>query len=228
MELCKLLNNSILTGAIALIFSSCGTSVYMARYDVKLSSVETPSDSKNPYGENKITKISEEATDRSNKTFLMYKYEYTDKYIGITWYYNTTRLEFELKNFSEHTIKINWDDISYMDYSGNVSRIMHKGVKYSEREQPQGSISIPKGGRISDIIVPVNNVYFDKGVSGYIPAQWKQVAIIPCYYNNKKTMENDIANKVWIGRNIKVLFPIEIEGVKNDYSFEFIVDTPLN
>lgn len=41
-------------------------------------------------------------------------------------------------------------------------------------------------------------------------------------------MENDIANKVWIGRKIKVLFPIEIEGVKNDYSFEFTVDAPLN
>lgn len=125
-------------------------------------------------------------------------------------------------------MKINWDDISYMDYHGNVSRIMHKGVKYSEREKPQGSISIPKGGRISDIIVPVVNVYFDSGVSGLVPAQWKQTAMIPCYYKKKEAMENDIANKVWIGRKIKVLFPIEIEGVKNDYSFEFTVDAPLN
>ena len=227
MKLQNLLFSSVFLFSVSLLIHSCGSSVYMARYDVKLSSVETPTDIKQPYGESRITQILEEANDGKN-LFLLNKYEYADEYIGITWYYNTTQLEFELKNLSGHTLKINWDDISYMDYHGNVSRIMHKGVKYSEREKPQGSISIPKGGRISDIIVPVVNVYFDSGVSGLVPAQWKQTAMIPCYYKKKEAMENDIANKVWIGRKIKVLFPIEIEGVKNDYSFEFTVDAPLN
>lgn len=221
----KVLFKALLLFILTVFVTSCGPSIYIARYDVKLSSVESPSDSKYPFGEKKITKISEETTDNNNKPLILSKYEYTDDYIGITWYYNTTQLEFELKNLSNHTLKINWDDISYMDYHGNVSRIMHKGVKYAEREQPQGSISIPKGGKISDIIVPVNNVYFDNGVSGFIPAQWIQNAMIPCYYNKKEVMENDIANKVWIGRKIKVLFPIEIEGVKNDYNFEFTVDS---
>lgn len=227
MKLIKSILSVFILSAFGSYLTSCGPSIYMARYDVKLSSVESPSDIKTPFGENKITKVSEEITDNKNKPFILNKYEYTDEYIGITWYYNTTQLEFELKNLSEHTLKINWDDISYMDYHGNVSRIMHKGVKYAEREQPQGSISIPKGGRISDIIVPINNVYFDSGVSGLIPAQWKQTAMIPCYYNKKEVMERDITNKVWIGLKIRVLFPIEIEGVKNDYNFEFTVDSPL-
>ena len=41
-------------------------------------------------------------------------------------------------------------------------------------------------------------------------------------------MEADIAQGTWIGKVVKVLFPIEIEGIKNDYSFEFRVNGVLN
>lgn len=205
--------------------TSCGSSkIYMARYDVGLTSVEAPSNAKDPYGELKITKVEDKATDGKNNLLLINRYEYSDKYIGITWTYNTTQFEFELKNMSGHTIRINWDDVTFMDYSGNISRVMHKGVKYVEREKPQGSISIPNGGRLQDIIVPNSNVYFSKGMSGYIPSQWKQSAIIPCYFNNKEDMENAILNKVWIGRTVRILLPMEIEGIKNDYTFEFTVN----
>ena len=207
------------------LMTSCGsTKVYMARYDVGLTSVEAPSNAKDPYGNVKITKIEEKTTGNKNEVLLINKYEYSDKFIGITWIYNTTQFEFELKNISGHTLKINWDDVTFMDYSGNISRVMHKGVKYAERETSQGSISIPKDGRLQEIIVPNSNVYFSKGVSGYIPAQWKQSAIIPCYFNSKEDMEKAISNKVWIGRSVRILLPIEIEGIKNDYTFVFTVN----
>lgn len=209
----------------ALLMASCGTSkVYMARYDVGLTSVETPSNSKDPFGDIVITKLEEQFQEDKNNILSVNKYEYSDQYIGITWLYNTTQFEFELKNISGRTIRINWDDVTFMDYSGNISRIMHKGVRYAEREESQGSISIPNGGVLQDIIVPNSNVYFSKGISGYIPAQWKQSAIIPCYFNKKEDMENAILNKIWIGRSVRILFPIEIEGVKNDYTFVFTVN----
>ena len=37
-------------------------------------------------------------------------------------------------------------------------------------------------------------------------------------------MEKAISNKVWIGRSVRILLPIEIEGVKNDYTFVFTVN----
>lgn len=224
MKIKSIFIGSLMISVLSFI-TSCGSSkIYMARYDVGLTSVEAPSNAKDPYGELKITKVEDKATDGKNNLLLINRYEYSDKYIGITWTYNTTQFEFELKNMSGHTIRINWDDVTFMDYSGNISRVMHKGVKYVERENPQGSISIPNGGRLQDIIVPNSNVYFSKGVSGYIPSQWKQSAIIPCYFNNKEDMENAILNKVWIGRTVRILLPMEIEGIKNDYTFEFTVN----
>lgn len=206
-----------------LFMASCG-STYMVNYDLGLTSVETPSDIKNPYGDTHITKVSEESKNNKNKTVLINKYAYTDKYIGITWWYNTTQFHFELKNLSNHALKINWDDVTFMNYDGTISKVMHEGVRYIERGESQGSISIPKGGTLQDIIVPNSNVRFNGGVVGFVPAKWEQLAIIPCYYTKKKQMEADIDNKVWIGKKVSILLPIEIEGVKNDYTFEFTVN----
>jgi hypothetical protein len=118
----------------------------------------------------------------------------------------------------------NWDDVTFMDYTGNISRIMHKGVKYIDKDKSQGSISIPKNGKLNDIIVPTSNVYFSQGFGVYVPSEWKQKSIIPCFYKSKKEMQNDIDNKIWIGKKVQILFPIEIEGKKNDYNFEFTVN----
>lgn len=216
----KKINAVLLALFCGFALSSCGTSSVMAVYDVSLSSVESPENVKEQFGDTKIVKLSENSEDGT-----INKYQYEDEYIRITWMYMTNQLDFELENLSGHTLKINWDDISYMDAGGNVSRIMHKGIKYSERENSQGSISIPKGGRLSDIIVPTSNVSF---LSAGSYSKWYQKSLIPCYYDNKAAMQADIAKGTWMGATIKVMFPIEIEGIKNDYSFEFRVDGVLN
>lgn len=208
---------------IMCLFTSCG-STYMAVYDLGLSSVESPSDLKDPFGNSEIVKISDEVPSKNKKAQIVNKYRYTDKYIDIVWWYSTTQFEFELKNVSEKTLKINWDDVTFMDYTGNISRIMHKGVKYIDKDKSQGSISIPKNGKLNDIIVPTSNVYFSQGFGVYVPSEWKQKSIIPCFYKSKKEMQNDIDNKIWIGKKVQILFPIEIEGKKNDYNFEFTVN----
>lgn len=211
---------SLFCGALV---ASCGTSSVMAVYDVSLSSVERPENAKEQFGETKIVKLTE---NKENESIT--KYQYEDQYIQIAWIYATNQLNFELVNKSGYTLKIDWDNVSYVDYCGNVSRIMHKGVKYNNREESQGTISIPKGGSLKDMLVPTSNVYFDKGFGMYVPAKWVQTALFPCYYKKKSDMKADIARGTWIGKTIKVLFPIEIENVKNDYIFEFRVDGVLN
>ena len=197
-----------------LILSSC-KSTYRVFYDIGLNSVESPADAKVQFGENKIVKFIQDENQ-------MFRYE--DKYIVIVWTVLTSRLAFTIKNQSGHTVKINWDDVAYVNYNGYVSRVMHKGVKYIEREKPQGSISIPNNATYDDVILPTDNVHFNPGFGAYVPAQWEKFALIPCYYNSKKDMQADLNMGTWIGKTIRVLLPIEIEGIKNDYSFEFRVN----
>lgn len=91
--------------ASMLTLSSCVTS-YMASYSVGLSSVESPADAKKQFGETKVVTFKEGEVD---------KYRYEDDFIEIVWYVGLKKFNFELKNKSTHTMKINWDDISYVD-----------------------------------------------------------------------------------------------------------------
>ena len=135
---------------IGLLLTSCGTT-YMATYDVTLAKVESPADVKKNFGETKVVLVNEDNVN---------KYRYEDDYIDIIWYVGTTNLYFTLKNKSGHSIKINWDDISFVDINGTVGRVMHNGVKFIDRNNSQPATTIPNGAKIDDVLIPTENVYY--------------------------------------------------------------------
>lgn len=180
--------------AVAIIANSCGS---MSMFPVRLLSVESPKDARQTFGETNIVNMKEGKTDKSR---------YEDDFIEIVWSVSRKQFNFELKNKSNHTIRINWDDISYVDTKGKVGRVMHNGVKYIERNNSQPSTSVPRGATISDLLLPTDNVY---NINGY----WFEKNLISTDYNErqgKKTMS--------------VLMPIMIENVQNDYVFVFEVE----
>ncbi len=94
---------------------------------------------------------------------------------------------------------------------------MHAGVKYIDRNSSQPASIIPKGASLSDIIQPTDNIYYASGQYG----GWRA--------NNLFTFSIDAKNvsvtKVpYIGKTVRILFPIIIEDVKNEYVFEFKID----
>lgn len=112
--------------------SSCGAfKSYVASYSVGLSAVESPADAKQQFGETKVVTFDKEGIS---------KYRYEDDYIDIVWYVSSKQFNFTLKNKSGHTLKINKDDVSYVDTKGQVGRVMHSGMKYAERNSSQPAI----------------------------------------------------------------------------------------
>lgn len=198
---------------VGLILKSCTS--YTALYNVGLSKVEAPTDIKEKYGETKVTKF----TDSKDNTI---KYQYKDDYIDIVWYVGIKQFNFSLTNISQHPIKINWDEITYVDQNSNVKRTMHAGVKYTERNNSQPSSTIPKGAKINDLLLPTDNVYFVSGQYG----GWKETALFPVYYSSKQDLQTKAP--LLVGTNVRILFPISIEGVTNDYTFEFEIMDLLN
>ena len=197
--------------ASMLTLSSCVTS-YMAAYSVGLSSVESPADAKKQFGETKVVTFKEGEVD---------KYRYEDDFIEIVWYVGLKKFNFELKNKSTHTMKINWDDISYVDINGKTRRVMHAGVKYIERNNSQPATSIPKGASLSDILLPTDNVIFSDLYGG-----WRESNLIPSYYSTSEAMANGAES--YVGKKMTILMPIMIENVQNDYTFVFNIDKWLN
>ena len=91
---------------MGLLLSSCGMMQnYMASYSVGLSSVESPANAKQQFGETKVVDF---------KDGEVNKYRYEDDYIEIVWFVSSKQFNFELKNKTTHSMKINWDDISFV------------------------------------------------------------------------------------------------------------------
>ena len=206
--------NLFLLAFTAFMLTSCGAfKNYIASYSVGLSSVESPADAKQQFGETKVVTFNEEGVS---------KYRYEDDYINIVWYVGLKQFNFTLNNKSGHSLKINWDDISFVDTKGQVGRVMHSGVKYSERNNSQPATTVPKGASISDILLPTENVYFVSGQYG----GWRENCLLPCVYQTPEAFNAGASSLV--GKTMTIMMPIMIENVQNDYTFTFNIDKLLN
>ncbi len=173
------------------------------RYKLSLMKVEKPEDATDRYGETKT--IQDEGVD---------KYSYNDSTIDITIFGSDTQFNFILKNVSKHSLKLIWNEAAFVGLDGSTSKIMHVGVKYSEREGDQPATTIIRGAKIDDIAVPTSNVYYDEGVTvGYstIGNGWKTRSMLPEKYQGKEAGE------------IRLMLPIQVKDVVNEYTFVFKV-----
>ena len=197
-----------------LLFTSCGAfKSYVASYSVGLTAVESPADAKQQFGETKVVTFDEGGIN---------KYRYEDDYIDIVWYVGLKQFNFTLKNKSGHTLKINWDDVSYVDVKGQVGRVMHSGVKYTDRNSSQPATTVPKNASISDLLLPTENVYYVSGQYG----GWRESYLVPCVYKTPEAFNAEAPSLV--GKTMTIMMPIMIENVQNDYTFTFNIDKLLN
>jgi hypothetical protein len=209
-----------------LLFSGCTSArSFYVRYDVPMVNVERPVDVKQRYGDVETITLTD-----SNKYF------YADSLIDATFVVLSSSIDFSLTNKSEHTMKLIWDESGMIEPDNSLTRVMHTGVKYSERNNSMPASIIPRRGKIEDQATPVNRVYYNEGYysqSISIPGGWNTTGIFP----SDTTITNSSAGSIKaedaepfflkakknIGTKIGLLLPLEIEGVKNEYTFWFQV-----
>lgn len=172
-------------------------------YKTALVKVEKPEDATNRYGETKT--IQDAGVD---------KFSYNDSIIDITIFGTSEEFKFVLKNISEHSLKIIWNEAAFVGLDGSTSKIMHVGTKYSQREADQPATVVIKGAKIDDLATPTANVYYDEGYKiGYSTygSGWKTISMLPKEYSGKEAGE------------IRLMLPIQIKDVVNEYTFVFRV-----
>lgn len=221
---------SLLLGALVL--TSCYTSSLTRKshenrilYSVRLESVERPRETKNRWGE--MTRID---LDEKNR------YHYEDNMLDSYFLVLKDRIEFEIQNKTEHSIKLIWNEASYIDFGGNGTRIMHEGVKYIDRNAIQPPSVIPARGGLSDVILPTNRVYYREGYYGayiqieggleHIGLVLPDREILPLEAGITTMSLSDSTRKLaksTVGQKVGVLLPLEIQGVVNEYTFWFEV-----
>ena len=160
-----------------------------------LTQVEKPSNSDVRYG-NTTTVTDKDIT----------KFSYVDNFIDILIFASDSQFSFILKNVSDNTIKLVWDEAVFVDVDGSTSKIMHSGIKYSQREAAQPASTIIKGAKIEDIAVPTDKVYYSD-----VLKDWKTNSL---FSTAGKKVEN---------QTVKLMLPIQVKDVVNEYIFDFDV-----
>lgn len=192
---------------IAVMMTSCMT--YQGIYDIRLQNVERPENAKEKYGESKLVQFEEQGQTR---------YSYEDDMIKIVWFQPFKSFMFALKNKTDHSIKIIWDDAAYVDHTGESLRITHTGVKYISRDMNQVPTVVVKNSHIYDEIIPTNNVYLkDDG--------WQILPLFPTVSNTNRGI--DVGTQQYLGKELRVLLPIKIEETIYEYIFIFKIEDDI-
>ncbi|MDR3598513.1 hypothetical protein [Clostridium sp.] len=192
--------------------------IYWANYSFSLSKVERPEKATQRYGLQKIDVLS------SDK----YSSYFEDDLVKVLWSVSVSNVSFSIQNKTDHSIKIPWDEASFIDANGSSHRVMHIGVKYVDRQQPQAPSIIARKASIEDLVFPTDYVTWEDG-------QWEEQTFFPRadYHSDYSkgtypTFDSfNFATKSNIGKSIQILLPLQIEEVVNDYIFTFKVDSVL-
>ena len=69
---------------------------------------------------------------------------------------DTNAVHFQVENRLGIPIDILWDESTFLDIDGRVSKAVHRGATYATRDMPQEITHVQPGQRYSDFIVPSN------------------------------------------------------------------------
>lgn len=156
--------------------------------------MEKPIDPSIRYGETVVVRD-------SNLT----KYSYVDNIIDLLIYANDRDFLISLKNISSNTIKIVWDEAVYVGVDNSSSKIIHIGTKYANRYESQPATVVIKNSKIEERITPSDLIYYD-----YVINKWTSEYLIR-------------SGEKMLGKQMKLMLPIQIKDVMNEYLFVFDV-----
>ncbi len=169
------------------------------KYNASLSKVERPANQSERYGETQI--IENEGVT---------KYLFSDEFIEMLIFCDSEQFIFKLKNISTSTIKLIWNETAFVDYNGSTCKVMHQGIKYSQRESDQPPTSIIKGSSLEDMLVPTCNVRYN---------DYKKEWVTDSMYPNEKQFDHG---------ELRVMLPVQIKDIINEYIFVFRLDWVYN
>ncbi len=184
---------------------------YTVTYSCSLSAVELSINSQTLENNHNIE-------EKSSETFPSYIYE--DESFVFTWKVNLTRLSFNIENKTKETVKIDWNNVIFVDCYNLVNNVMPKGAKYINHDKSFSPTIILKGTTYEGIIIPSNNVVLNAAV------EWTELFLIPCVYTEEVYRE-ELAPR-FLGKKMRVLMPIMVGNKQYEYCFYFTIDKIIN
>lgn len=169
------------------------------KWEFQLTEVEKTGNTSGEYGE--VQSIEEDGVT---------KYSFADEYINMIIFGGIREFNFSLTNKSQSSIKLIWDEAVFVGADGSISKIMHKGIKYSQREASQPASTIIRAATLNDIACPIDNVRYSD-----VQKEWVVDAMFPF----------EVFNEIY---QVRLMLPIQVKDVVSEYVFVFNIKYVFN
>lgn len=189
---------------------------YTGHYSFLLERVERPEETKQRYGREKNIFREEDS------------HVYEDNLMKIQLSPTEMFIFFSIENKADYSIKILWDEVTYVDENAISHRVMHRGVSFYTRNQPQAPSVIPPGSTLTDRVSSADCVLPESSEIGHLMKDkygtWRQIPMLPVERKFGEPVV-EFSNRIesFRGKRIGILIPLEIEGVRNEYTFVFLI-----
>lgn len=135
---------------------------------------------------------------------------FEDDALRIAFTIDRHRFKFSLLNKTESPMKLDWNQISYVDPSNGSHKVMHDGGRYIERDKAIPPTVIPPSAKVDDFILPTDAVHYTQ--SGWNKG-WNEEPLFP------KPEKKEA--RALIGKTFSAFMPIEINSTTKNYNFVF-------
>lgn len=150
----------------------------------------------------------ESVMDNNISSDLIYK----DELLNIAWSIDRNKVNFTLKNNASSSIKILWDDMAFVGLNNDSHRIIHKSIKFNEKEKEQAPSIVARNAELHDLLIPADNIYYKKSWD-----KWSAHPFVDDFFYSPE----DEASQRPDGQKIQVLLPIIVNEKRYEYQFVF-------
>ena len=111
--------------------------------------------------------------------------KFKDEKLSIEFSFKETEVAFNIMNNSDKLLKIIWDEASFV-YNVEAQKIIHKNIKFVDKEKTQAPTVIPPKSFIADLIQPIDDIKLNQN-SYSQDSYWSSKLIFPIisYYKQK-------------------------------------------
>lgn len=163
----------------------------------------------------KLTNVSRNESAMDNNITDSAAKNYKDELLSATWGIDRNRANFTIKNNATGSIKVLWDDMAFVDINGESHRVIHKGIKYSEKEKEQAPSIIARNAELHDLIIPADKIYYQKSWE-----KWAAYPFVDDFFYSPEDESTQHPN----GKVIQVLLPVIINEKRYEYQFKFEIE----
>lgn len=180
--------------AFACLMAGCASNLMRANYRMPLESVQRPAAVEERWGEYRVA-----PADTSG-------FIYSDDLVNVAVVPEGGLFYLLIHNQSEHTVELVWNSAAYVGPDGLVSRVNSGDTRVMDLGRDQPNQSIPAGARLSVTALPVSlyeQTYGINRIRDFVP-----------FVEDAPRFE---------ASEIRLVLPLMVEGVVNEYTFVFAV-----